>query len=64
MTVDEHVAALHAAMRADHEEYIAQVRSWAEQAEANGWTAAARQHREHMARLESMDKPWETSHAA
>ena len=61
MTVDEHVAVLHAAMRADHEEYIAQVRAWSEEAEANGWTAAARQHREHLARLETMDKPWETS---
>ena len=64
MTADEHVAVLHAAMRADHEEYIAEVRAWAEEAEANGWTAAARQHREHLARLEAMDKPWETSQAA
>jgi len=59
MTVDEHIATLHAVMRADHEEYIAEVRRWAEQAEAEGRTAAARQHREHMARLEAMDKPWE-----
>jgi hypothetical protein len=64
MTVEEHVAILHAAMRADHEEWIAEVRGWAEEAEANGWTAAARQHREHVARLEAMDKPWEKSHAA
>jgi hypothetical protein len=64
MTVDKHLAVLHAAMRADHEEYIAQVRGWAEEAEANGWTASARQHRDHLARLEAMDKPWETPDAA
>ncbi|HEU0241801.1 MAG TPA: hypothetical protein VFR11_21455 [Micromonosporaceae bacterium] len=64
MTVDEHVAMLHAAMRADHEEYVAQVRGWAEEAETNGWTAAARQHRDHLARLEAMEKPWERSRAA
>ncbi|GAA1362643.1 hypothetical protein [Catellatospora chokoriensis] len=61
MTVDEHIAALHAFMRADHEEYIAQVRGWAESAEADGHVAAARQHRAHVGRLEAMDKPWEAS---
>jgi hypothetical protein len=64
MTVDEHVAVLHAAMQADHEEYIAQVRGWAEEAEVNGWTAAARQHRDHLARLEAVDKPWKRPQAA
>ena len=59
MTVDEHIATLHAVMRADHEEYIAQVRTWAERAEAEGRIAAARQHREHLARLEAMETPWQ-----
>lgn len=59
MTADEHIAAMHALMRADHDEYIATVRQWAELAEAEGRMAAARQHREHVARLEAMDKPWE-----
>ncbi|GAA1417822.1 hypothetical protein GCM10009662_70240 [Catellatospora coxensis] len=60
MTVDEHIAALHAFMRADHEEYIAQVRGWAESADAEGRVAAARQHWGHVRTLEAMDKPWET----
>jgi hypothetical protein len=64
MTVDEHVAPMHAAMRADHEEYIAQVRQWADEAEKDGRIAAARQHREHVRRLEAMNKPWETQQRA
>jgi hypothetical protein len=60
MSVEEHQAALHNLMRRDHEEYVAQVRKWAETAEAEGRVAAARQHREHVARLEAMSKPWET----
>lgn len=64
MTVDEHIATLHAAMRADHEAYIAQVRKWADDAEADGRRAATRQHREHVARLEAMNKPWEKPHNA
>ncbi|MEU7821490.1 hypothetical protein [Catellatospora sp. NPDC049133] len=59
MNVDEHIAALHAFMRADHEEYIAQVRGWAESADAEGRVAASRQHWAHVSRLEAMDKPWE-----
>jgi hypothetical protein len=61
MSVEEHRAALHDLMRSDHEEYLAQVREWAETAEAEGRIAAARQHREHVARLEAMSKPWETA---
>jgi hypothetical protein len=58
-SVEDHRAALHDLMRRDHEEYVAQVREWAETAETEGRVAAARQHREHMARLEAMPKPWE-----
>jgi hypothetical protein len=58
-TVEEHKAILHKLMRDDFEEMFAEVRLWAEEAEAKGWTAAARQHREHLARLEAMSKPWE-----
>jgi hypothetical protein len=60
MSVEDHRAALHDLMRRDHEEYVAQIREWAETAEAEGRVAAARQHREHVARLEAMPKPWET----
>jgi hypothetical protein len=58
-SVNEHFAVLHDMMRRDHEEYIAEVRQWADDAEAESRTAAARQHREHVARLEAMPKPWE-----
>ena len=60
MSVEDHRAVLHGLMRRDHEEYVAQIREWAEIAEAEGHVAAARQHREHLARLEAMPKPWET----
>ncbi len=59
MTAKEHIAKLHALMREEHEEFTAEVRQWAEQADAEGRTAAARQHWEHLSRLETMDKPWE-----
>jgi hypothetical protein len=61
MSVEEHQAVLHDLMRHDHEEYVAQVRAWAETAEAEGRVAAARQHQQHVARLEAMSKPWETA---
>ncbi|MEU8005023.1 hypothetical protein AB0B66_28020 [Catellatospora sp. NPDC049111] len=64
MTVDEHIAALHAFMRADHEEYIAQVRGWAVEAEAEGRSADARRHWDHVGRLEAMNKPWEAASRA
>jgi len=45
MSVEDHRAVLHDLMRRDHEEYVAQIREWAETAEAEGRVAAARQHR-------------------
>jgi hypothetical protein len=57
-TVDEHRAMMHAFMREEHEEFIAKVRGWAEKAQLQGRLAAARQHREHLARLEAMETPW------
>jgi hypothetical protein len=60
MSTEEHRATLYDLMRRDHEDYVAQVRGWAEAAEADGRTAAARQHRDHLARLDAMPKPWET----
>jgi len=55
----EHGEVLFRLMREEHEEFVAEVRRWAEEADAEGRTAAARQHWEHVARLEAMDKPWE-----
>jgi len=59
MTAEEHAAALWALERADHEEFVAKIRGWAEAAEAAGDELRARRHREHLARLEALPKPWE-----
>ncbi len=64
MTVEEYIATMNEFMRTDHEALIAEIRGWAEEAEAKGWAASARQHREHVARLEAMEKPWEKRAAA
>lgn len=64
VSVEEHRAALYDLMRRDHEEFIAQVRQWAETAETDRRAATARQHREHLARLEAEPKPWEGQAAA
>jgi hypothetical protein len=60
LTVEEHGAILNDLARREHEEYVATIREWLERAEAEGRTAAARRHREHLARLDAMPKPWET----
>ena len=59
MTVDEHILGIRDMMLADHLKYTALVREWAEKAEADGRTVAARRHREHIARLEAIKTPWE-----
>jgi hypothetical protein len=64
MSVEEHGAILYGLMRQDHEEFVAKVQGWAERAEVAGRTAAARQHRDHLAALEAMPKPWEFSQVA
>ena len=63
MTVDEHVAVLHAAMQADHEALIAEIREWADAAAARGDLVTQRRHLERIARLGAIPKPWER-HAA
>lgn len=64
MTVEEHGAALYALARQEHEEFLAKVRGWLELAEAEGRSADARRHRESIARLEAIPKPWEHLRAA
>jgi hypothetical protein len=58
MTAEEHFAAIWAVERADHEALVAKIRSWAEAAETNGDELRARRHRDHIARLEAIPKPW------
>ena len=59
MKVEDHIAVLHALWRAEHEDDIAEIRSWAEEAEAKGWVDSARRHRARLARLDALEKPWE-----
>lgn len=50
--------------RADHEDFVAMIRGWAEAAEVAGDELRARRHRERLARLEATPKPWEQRKAA
>jgi hypothetical protein len=59
VTVDEHISGIRDLILADHLKYTALVREWAEKAEADGRLAAARRHREQVARLEAIKRPWE-----
>jgi hypothetical protein len=63
MSVEDHRAALHNLMRRHHEEYVVQVREWAETAEAEKQRAVSLpldSTGNTWARLEAMPKPWET----
>jgi hypothetical protein len=64
MKVEDHIAVLHALWRTEHEDYVAEIRGWAEEAEAKGWADSARRHRAHLARLDALEKPWEQKRAA
>lgn len=64
MNTDNYIAALHHAMRADHEESVAEVQGWADAAAARGDTAAQRRHEAHRVRLEALPKPWERTDSA
>ena len=64
LTAEEHKAQLHKLMREEHEGYIAEIRSRAEEAEREGHLELARLHWDQVARLEAMNKPWEGTMAA
>ncbi len=64
MTVDQHIQVLRDLLRADHEAWIAEVQSWADEAEATGDVERHRRHLEHVARLRAMTYPWEQSRVA
>ena len=59
MTLDEHIQALRDLLVAEHEERIAEVQSWADQAAASGDVDRERRHLVHVARLRAMPYPWE-----
>jgi hypothetical protein len=64
MTVDPHVQTLRELLQADHEAWIAEVQTWADEAGAAGDVERQRRHLEHVARLKAMPYPWEQPHAA
>jgi hypothetical protein len=63
-TVDPHIEALRNALVAEHEERIAEVQAWADEAAAQGDEDSARRYRARVARLPAMRYPWEDTHAA
>lgn len=61
MTVEEHFAALNAAIRAEHEEQVAEIQRRADEAAAEGDEPRRLRYLAQIARLEALPKPWETS---
>lgn len=59
MTTAEYIATLRVLIRADHEEYVAEIRGWADAGAARGDAGAARRYLERVDRLEALPKPWE-----
>lgn len=57
--VDPHIQALRDALVAEHEERIAEVQAWADEAAARGNHEAQRRHLAHVNRLKAMPYPWE-----
>jgi hypothetical protein len=64
MTLEEHIQALNALTRAEHERFIAVVQSWADEAAAVGDVRRHRRHLAHVAELRAVRLPGETSTAA
>ncbi len=64
MSVDPHIQALRDLLRADHEAWIAEIQTWADEAAAAGDVRRQQRHLDHVARLRAMLYPWEESHAA
>lgn len=64
MSVDPHVQALRDLLVAEHEERIAEVQRWADEAGACGDVERQRWHLTHVARLRAMAYPWERPSAA
>lgn len=58
-TVDPHIQALRDALMAEHEERIAEVQGWADDAASRGDADRQRRHLEHVERLKSMPYPWQ-----
>jgi hypothetical protein len=59
MTPDPHIQVLRHALVAEHEERIAEIQHWADEAAARGDRDAQRRHLAHVDRLKAMRYPWE-----
>ncbi|MDG4791100.1 hypothetical protein O7626_35225 [Micromonospora sp. WMMD1102] len=64
MAVDPHIQALRDLLVAEHEEYIAKVQGWADEAGARGDEWYQRWHQDHATRLREMAYPWEQKESA
>jgi hypothetical protein len=64
MSVDPHVQALRDALVAEHQDRIAEVQQWADEAGAAGDLARQRWHLAHVERLKAMPYPWEERQSA
>ncbi|GIF97411.1 hypothetical protein Cci01nite_25050 [Catellatospora citrea] len=58
------IRAIDDATRAEHERWVAEVRSWADAARERGDEAAARRYLAQTERLEGIPKPWENQQRA
>ncbi|MGH3546401.1 MAG: hypothetical protein ACRDPW_10845 [Mycobacteriales bacterium] len=59
MNAAEHIAGLHALMRTEYQDEVAELQGWAQGAKAQGDEVGARWYRERIERLEAIPKPWE-----
>jgi hypothetical protein len=64
MSVDQHIQALRDLLVADHEERIAEVQQWADEAGVAGDVKRQQWHLAHVARLKAMPYPWEKQQPA
>lgn len=64
MSVDPHIQALRDLLIAEHEERIAEVQRWADEAGAAGDAWRQRWHLDQVAQLKAMPYPWEQGQAA
>ncbi|MEV4758135.1 hypothetical protein AB0J86_23870 [Micromonospora sp. NPDC049559] len=63
-SADPHVQALRDLLVAEHEERIAEIQRWADEAGSRGDVTRQRWHLAHAARLRAMAYPWEQEQPA
>jgi hypothetical protein len=64
MDVDQHIQALRDLLVADHEERIAEIQRWADEAGAAGDAERQRRYLAQVADLKAMPYPWEKQRPA